>query len=196
MAENVEIDEFIQFLNSLQKLSPESKNSLSKICSSIRLDKSVILQEIGQTCRTIYFVQEGMARIYYYRDGIEVTEYFAAARELIIRAESLFTNQPSKKGIITVTDTVFIALPAGLLFNLFDEFPEIERLFRIIIQDAYVETIKRIESMQFHSAEERYKNLLQESPSLIQQVPLKHIASFLGITQVSLSRIRSSLSKQ
>ncbi|MFY8165710.1 MAG: Crp/Fnr family transcriptional regulator, partial [Sediminibacterium sp.] len=55
---------------------------------------------------------------------------------------------------------------------------------------AYVSTVERIESIQFHSAEERYNALMKESPNLLQRVSLKHIASYLGITQVSLSRIR------
>jgi hypothetical protein len=66
----------------------------------------------------------------------------------------------------------------------------IERLFRKIFEVAYVDTINRIESLQFHSAEERYKALLREAPDVLKRVPLKYVASFLGITQVSLSRIR------
>ena len=86
-----------------------------------------------------------------------------------------------------------IAINATQLFKLYDTFPDIERLFRRIFEAAYVDTVNRVESIQFHSAEERYRTLLNETPNILQRVPLKHIASYLGITQVSLSRIRAAI---
>jgi CRP-like cAMP-binding protein len=77
-----------------------------------------------------------------------------------------------------------------MLFKLYDSFPEIERLFRKIFEAGYVETVNRIESLQFHTAEERYNALLNEAPNVLMKIPLKYVASYLGITQVSLSRIR------
>jgi CRP-like cAMP-binding protein len=132
-----------------------------------------------------------MARIYYYKDGIDITESFAFENSLIARVESLFTGKPSKKGIQVLEDSDFIGINSPALFDLYDRFPEIERLFRKIFEAAYVDTVNRIESIQFHSAEERYRDLLKFSPDILQRVPLKHIASYLGITQVSLSRIRA-----
>ena len=66
----------------------------------------------------------------------------------------------------------------------------VERLFRKIFEVSHVETVNRIEGIQFHTAEERYKALVEEAPDIIKRAPLKYIASYLGITQVSLSRIR------
>lgn len=77
------------------------------------------------------------------------------------------------------------------MFRLYDSHPDLERLFRKIFEASHVETVNRIESIQFHTAEERYKALLNEAPAIIRRVPLKYIASYLGITQVSLSRIRA-----
>lgn len=88
-------------------------------------------------------------------------------------------------------DSEVIALNATLLFRLYDDFPEIERLFRKIFEAGYVETVNRIESLQFHTAEERYQDLLKSSADILKRVPLKYIASYLGITAVSLSRIRA-----
>jgi CRP-like cAMP-binding protein len=187
------LDGFINFLGKIQALSPAAQEAILSGCSLILVDKNQNLQDIGQKCRTIYFVKEGLARIYYLKDGIEVTEYFAFENDLIIRAESLFTGKPSMKAIQALEKTVFIGIPAELLFSLFDQFPEIERLFRKIIEQAYVNTVNRMEAIQFHAAEERYAQLLEEKPSLIQRISLKHIASYLGITQVSLSRIRAAV---
>lgn len=190
MIQKTAIEGFLNFLQKIQPLSAESEASILSLCALEKVGKNQILQEIGQRCRTIYFVKEGLARIFYLKDGIEVTEYFAFENNLIIRAESLFTGKPSKKAIQALENTVFISIPSDALFQLFDQMPEIERLFRKIIEQAYVATVNRMEAIQFQTAEERYALLLEEKPDLINRIPLKHIASYLGITQVSLSRIR------
>ena len=187
------LDGFLNFLEEIQHLSPESREAILSICSLVPIAKNQNLQEIGQTCRTIYFVKEGLARIFYLKDGIEVTEYFAFENDLIVRAESLFTGKPSMKAIQALEATIFIGIPSDALFSLFDKHPDVERLFRKIIEQAYVHTVNRLEAIQFHSAEERYAQLLTEKPNLIQRISLKNIASYLGITQVSLSRIRAAV---
>ena len=171
-------------------LTEESKSALEEVCSTLTIKKGENLQNFGQTCKTIYFIKSGVARIYYYKDGVDITESFSFEGDIIARVESLFTGNPSQKAIQVLEDTEIVAINAVQLFKLYDTHPQIERLFRLIFEAGYVETVKRIESIQFHTAEERYQALLQK-PNLPQRIPLKHIASFLGITQVSLSRIRA-----
>lgn len=193
MTDKSQIQTFLDVLNKINPLSKEAENALTEHCALISVKKNGDLQPIGVTCKTIYFVKKGLARIFYYKEGTEITEYFAFENDIIVRAESLFTGKPSKKAIQAVEDTIFIGIPSEKLFGLYDTFPDLERLFRKIIESSYVDTVNRIESIQFHTAEERYLQLLQDKPDLIQRIPLKHIASYLGITQVSLSRIRSSI---
>lgn len=184
---------FLTHLTGISQLSPEAGEAILNQCSEVKIKKNQNLQSIGQTCKTIYFVHQGVARTYYFKDGKEVTEYFAFENDLIIRAESLFTGKPSHKAIRSISDTTFVAIPAHPLFALFDKHRDIERLFRKIVERSYVETINRLESLQFHSAEERYLSLIEKSPEVVREIPLKHIASYLGITQVSLSRIRAGM---
>ncbi len=191
MSSQEEITKLLTFFRKIHPISKESEQAITDLASLVSVKKNQDLQPIGVTCRTIYFVHSGLARIYYYKDGNEITEYFAFENDIIVRAESLFTGKPSKKAIQAVEDTAFFGIPSAQLFELYDSFPDIERLFRKITESAYVDTVNRIESIQFHSAEERYNQLLSENPSMIQRIPLKHIASYLGITQVSLSRIRA-----
>ena len=185
---------WVQIVNWFSRFHPlgnEAKLALAEICSTLSVAKGKNLQPIGFTCRTIYFVNKGIARIFYYKDGVDITESFAFENQVIARVESLFTGRPSRKGIQALEDTTIIAIDANALFRLYDTYPQIERLFRKIFEAAHVETVNRLESLQFHTAEERYKALLSESPDIIQRVSLKYIASYLGITQVSLSRIRA-----
>jgi len=179
-----------QYFKKFSPLSKEAENAITQICSIVNIKKNKDLQPIGHTCKTIYFIKTGVARIYYFKDGIDITERFFFENNIIARVESLFTGKPSRKAIQILEDSEITAINANQLFKLYDSYPEIERLFRKIFEAAYVETVNRIEGIQFHSAEERYNALLTEAPDVLIRVPLKHVASYLGITQVSLSRIR------
>jgi CRP-like cAMP-binding protein len=186
-----DLDPLFDFFNSFHRISEGSVEAISAICSLVSIPKNKDLQSIGHTCRTIYFVKRGIGRIYYYKDGLDITESFAFENSLIARVESLFTGKPSRKGIQVLEDSVFIGISAQALFDLYDQYPDIERLFRKIFESAYVDTVNRIDSLQFHTAEERYQALTEESSEFLKRIPLKYIASYLGITQVSLSRIRA-----
>ncbi|MFD0701429.1 Crp/Fnr family transcriptional regulator [Myroides pelagicus] len=154
--------------------------------------KNQVIQQPNSRCKTLYFVTKGVARIYYFKDAKDITEHFAFDANIIIRAESLFTKRTTPKAIQALTDLTVVAIPAQELFCLFETNLEVERLFNKIFIQAYIQTTKRVESLQFQSATERYYELLTQT-NLINQIPLKHIASYLGITQVSLSRIRASI---
>ncbi len=186
------MESLFRFFNQYHKISNASQNALLEVIHETHVAKNELLQKIGVTCKTIYFIKSGIARIFYYKDGIDITESFAFENHLIARVESLFTGKPSLKGIHILESADIIAIDANKLFKLYDSHYDIERLFRIIFEQAYVETVNRIESIQFHTAEERYKNLLFQT-NYLQQIPLKYIASYLGITQVSLSRIRAGI---
>ena len=180
-----------QYFKKFNPLSKEAENAIAEISSIVTIKKNKDLQPIGHTCKTIYFIKKGVARIYYLKDGIDITEGFFFENSIIARVESLFTGKPSRKAIQILEDAEIIAINANQLFKLYDSFPEIERLFRKIFEAAYVDTVNRIEGIQFHSAAERYNALLAEAPEVLMRIPLKYIASYLGITQVSLSRIRA-----
>jgi CRP-like cAMP-binding protein len=184
--------ELFAYFDQFITLNEVDRNAIADTCSLISLKKNDTLQSFGATCKTIYFIKSGIARTYYLKDANEITECFAFENNIIARVESLFTGNPSKKSIQILENAEIVAINAPKLFGLYNEHPCIERLFRLIFESAYVDTVNRIESIQFHSAEERYLALIQE-PNILQRVPLKLIASYLGITQVSLSRIRASL---
>ncbi len=185
------MEQLFTYFRKFNSLSKEAEDAIAEISNSITIKKNKDLQAIGHTCKTIYFIKKGVARIYYLNDGIDITENFFFENNIIARVESLLTGKPSRKAIQILEDAEIISINANALFELYDRFPEIERLFRKIFEAAYVDTVNRIEGIQFHTAEERYKALLHEAPDVLKRVPLKYVASYLGITQVSLSRIRA-----
>jgi len=185
------VSSLFRYFEKFNFLSDAAKAAIEAICTTQSVKKNRDLQPVGHTCRTIYFINRGLARIYYFKDDTDITESFAFENQIVVRVESLFTGKPSRKGIQMLEDSEVVAIDAVRLFRLYDSFPDIERLFRKIFEAGYVETVSRIESLQFHNAEERYRDLLQSSPDILKRVPLKFIASYLGITPVSLSRIRA-----
>lgn len=184
--------EIFVYFNAIQNLGPEALHALQQIIIEKTYQKNEIIQDIGSRCRTVYIVKNGCARIFYYKDGNDITEHFAFENELIVRAESLFTGKPTSKGIQAIDKTTIISIDSESLFKLYDQHHDIERLFRLLFEKEYVNTVKRIESLQFKSAKERYIELL-ETTDYVQKIPLKYISTYLGITQVSLSRIRAEI---
>ncbi|MBE2290860.1 MAG: Crp/Fnr family transcriptional regulator [Chitinophagaceae bacterium] len=181
----------LNYLKSFGPVSKEAEKALLSVARRIEVKKNVDLQPIGHTCKTIYFLETGIARIYYYKADVEVTESFSFENSLVVRYESLFTGRPSRKAIQMLEDAEVVAIDASALFRLYDQHHDVERIFRRIFEAALVDQVNRIESIQFHTAEERYHAFMKERPDALLRVPLKYIASYLGITPVSLSRIRA-----
>lgn len=182
----------LRHFHSIHALADDDEAALRSVITIGAHAKNKVIQRPGTACRTLYFVEEGIARIFYSKSDSEVTEHFAYNGNMIIRAESLFTGQPTHKGIQAVTDIRLATIDARKLFSLFGQHLEIERLFHKLIVREYVASVHRAESLQMKTATDRYLELLHATP-LLQHVPLKHIASYLGITQVSLSRIRAGV---
>ncbi len=179
------------FLRTFHAIDHEAEVALEGLFVEGEVAKGRDLQPIGHTCRTIYINVSGLLRIYYLKDGNDITESFELAPSVVARVESLFSGRASRKGIQALEPTTYIGISAPPLYALFDQYPSLERLFRKVFEHGYVKTVNRLEGIQFHTAEERYRQLMEEQPGILQRVPLKHIASYLGITQVSLSRIRA-----
>lgn len=181
-----------EYFDRVYKIDPAARQALEALIREKTYARNETIQEIGSRCKTIYIVKNGGARIFYYKDGHDITEHFAFENEMMVRVESLFTGQPTMKGIQALEASTIISIDAYALFQLYDKYHDIERLFRLLFEKEHVNTVKRLESLQFQNATERYLELLQ-STDLVHKIPLKHIASYLGITQVSLSRIRAGL---
>ncbi len=185
------METLLNHINTIHSISLEAKNALFEISKEVHIKKGFDLQSVGHICNTIYFVKKGCLRIYYFKEDIDITESFEFENAFVARAESLFAGKPSLKAIQAIEDSTLIAIDSNKLFNLFDEHHDLERLFRKIIESSYVKTVNRIESLQFHEADERYLYLVKEYKDILKRVPLKYVASYLGITPVSLSRIRA-----
>ena len=117
--------ELFKHLDKIYKISSEAKKALEPLISITHYKKNDTVQEIGSHCKTVYIVKSGCARIFYFKDGNDITEHFAFDNDMIVRAESLFTGQPTSKGIQTLEETDMIAINSSKLFKLYDEHHDI-----------------------------------------------------------------------
>lgn len=179
--------------NFFTPLSDKANEAFDKIIQFKVFPKHETLLEIGNIARYLYFFKKGAGRIYYLRDGLDVTDYFATDMQFLGGLESLMTKQPSNKGIETLEESELYFISYDKFEELCDQLHEVERLGRKMAIYGFLEGQRRVENIRFMSAAERYHELEKTHPGITNRVPLKYIASFLGTTQVSLSRIRSGI---
>lgn len=147
----------------------------------------------GKTGRHLYFLKQGCLRGFYNLDGKEITYWFAFAPDFVTSFHSFITQQPAVESIQMLEGSVLWAISKESVTRLMNEHHEIERLVRIAYESYYIRLKERFVNAQFKTASERYQSLLQQTPQMLERVPLGHIASYLGISPETLSRIRSRL---
>jgi CRP-like cAMP-binding protein len=157
------------------------------------LPKNEYLVREGKICRHLYFLQQGALRGYYNLEGKEITHWFAFENDFVTSFHSFITEQPAVENIQLLEGSIFWSINKEQLSRLLNEFHEIERLVRIAYEKYYIRLEERYVNAQFKTATERYKSLLLQSPQLLDRVPLGAIASYLGISQETLSRVRGRL---
>ena len=135
----------------------------------------------------------GCVRGFYLLDGKEITHWFGFENNFITSFHSYITAKPSVENIQLIEGGELLAIAKDKLEQLYDSFPDIERAVRLTYERYYIRLEERFVNSQFTSAASRYESLLQQYPGITDRVPLGYIASFLGISQKTLSRIRARL---
>jgi CRP/FNR family transcriptional regulator, anaerobic regulatory protein len=184
------MQEIINILESLGTVSLQAQASLAERVVKKEFPKNHLILEAGKTCRYLYFITEGCARGFYYKDGKDITSWFAFGQDAVTSMYSFVSQKPSFENIEILEPSVLYAISYDNLQKMYLEFPEFNLIGRLFTEKYYIELEERVMSLQFLTAKERYEKLLIQQPMLLQRVTLGQIASYLGITQETLSRIR------
>ena len=171
-------------------LSSENEQILISSVNKIAFPPKVILQKQGEVSDKIYIVEKGIVRTFYYKDGKDVTYSIATQNDFAGSMSSFFMQKPSNKMVETLEESELWELEYHKLESLFEANQELSRIGRMFTNYGISVMEKRFDDMMFYTAKERYDILMQERPDLILKVPLGMIASYLGVTQETLSRIR------
>ena len=183
---------FVEYINSFVPLSQTVADELLEKSSKQDLPKHYLLQREGEICQNIFFIEKGLVRWYYYNeDGKDITDSFGLENSFITAFDSFFQRKPSRYFIELLEDSVVYSMTYADLEASFAKFPEIERVSRLILIQILEQTLDKNAALQFNNARQRYRFITDKHPDLLQRVSLGQIASYLGITQETLSRIRA-----
>jgi CRP-like cAMP-binding protein len=185
---------FESFLRQMITISDEDVNALWERMTPRKLLKKELLVASGHICNRIVFFNRGYFRFYHVSyQGDEITSDFYFAPGFVTSYTSLITGQPSLVNVQAMDDMDVMELKRSDVYKLYDQNPAIERLGRRMAEVVAMTSETHLFMLLNQSAENRYRNLLHRYPGFVQQIPLQYIASYLGITQETLSRIRKSL---
>jgi signal-transduction protein with cAMP-binding, CBS, and nucleotidyltransferase domain len=184
--------ELIKIINSFQELDLETEKAIEKYFVVEKFKKDELIVEEGKICRKVYFIKSGAIRRFYHEEGTEVTKWIYTDNQFVTSLSSFFEQKPSFESFQTCEETIVYSLSYSdelilLEYPLFSKFHM--RQLRL-----YLSKINEFHHMfRVMSAQEKYMYLLESFPQIILKAKLKHIASLLGVSQETLSRIRASI---
>ncbi len=176
----------------LYPLTQECKSELYDLTTVLSVNKKEIIINEGDTNTRMYFIVSGMLRAYYLKDGNDITDWFTYENDFVCSIQNFFEDIPSQHYIEALEETQLLEITKENIFHLSQKYREFEQLGNFSTTQTMVRLQKRIVSLQFETAQQKYLNLLKERPGIELRVPLIHIASYLGITNETLSRIRKA----
>lgn len=186
--------DFLNILAAIKKhisLSPEEELFFTSILVPVKLKQGEFVEKARDVTRQFIHVQSGCLMTYYTdNEGNDQVIQFATAGWWTGDLHSLTKQEPSIYSTRALADSEILLLPKVRMEELLERYPKFERFFRIMFQNSLVTHQTRIIEAFSLSAEERYANFLKRYPQLEQYVPLKYIASYLGMTPEFLSKIR------
>lgn len=184
------MNSLIKFLKKYGSISPETENELLKKIQLINKKKGDFFLKQGQVTSSLLIMEKGLIRAFFVKDDKEYNSWFAIENEIISSILPLYAGKPSFENIQFLEDSTGYWISVNDLNDLYRKHPELEKIGRKMAEELCIVLEERITSLHTESAEQRYQNLVKNQPHLLQRLNLGHIASFLGITQETLSRIR------
>jgi len=157
-----------------------------------KIRKGAVLLPLGKVCRHVWFLETGLMRYTVDRDGQDMSKFFTVAPYCFTSQRSFNTGQPAAESIEALEDGVLWVMTKADIESLFS-LPGWSAFVRALTQEVQFFTEETLEGLQNQTAEARYLEMLRAGDPLLSRVPLKHLASYLGIAPQSLSRIRKRL---
>ncbi len=183
----------INFIKRFDKFTQEEINAVVDHTEIEDFKKGTILLREGQICTKCFFVIKGCLRQYKIVDGEEKTTAFFCEGEAAVLYSSYLEKKPSKYYLSTLEHSILTTGTRSNEEELHQKFPRLENLTHTLMPDDYNKSQEHLELLSHHTAIERYQIILKKRPDLLNRVPLHLIASYIGVTPESLSRIRKRI---
>lgn len=187
------MEKLFRFLNQLMPLSPELKADLNKrIYKRIAMHGELVIPE-GKVCTQLYFIRRGFLRGFHYQKGREITTWFAFENDIATSTYSFLAQKIAYENVEAIEDSILYGISYDDLNTIYRLHPEFNYIGRLLTEKYYFDLMEHSLSLQFQNAKESYLQLITDHPQILKRASLGHIASYLGISQETLSRIRSKI---
>ncbi|MDQ1856428.1 MULTISPECIES: Crp/Fnr family transcriptional regulator [unclassified Chryseobacterium] len=182
------------YINNRISVTDTEMETILSYFRPIQLKKNEMLLSNGQNSQRTFFVVNGCLRIFFINEeGQDSTRYFAFENQFATALTSFITSEPSEEFIEAVEDSEVYYITHKDFYHLLDIIPQWEKFYRIYLETAYVNNTKRLMSFLVQDALEKYRQLLDENPVVVRRLSNKLVASYLNISQETLSRLKSRL---
>lgn len=181
------------FLQSFNILTTDEIDSFIQLGKSKRIKNGGFFIQEGKVCQEVAFIESGLFRSFYYSStSEEVTYCFTFSNAFLTAYSSFISQDPTSENIEALTDVELLSFSRNDILKFEQESTNWLRLSKMIAEAEYIKMERRVFLLQKEAAEKRYSELMKQHPEYLQQIPLSYLASYLGITQRHLSRIRAS----
>jgi CRP-like cAMP-binding protein len=177
------------FLSTYARLSEPELEAIASQFGLKKVKKNTFLLKEGETCKDLVFVEKGCLRLFFIKDDVETSVWFAFPHSSAIEIYSFISEAPSTYFLQAIEDSEIYFLSKTELNKLYQTQPKMQEMMRNFWEDVILNLLKRFTALQTDSAEKRYLDLLQ-TPTYLAKIPQKYLASFIGVTPTSFSRIR------
>lgn len=185
-----------EIIDRTYKMPKSSLDKLSAKLSKVTYPKGHHILEFNKVETNVFFLAKGIARAYIPIDVKQITFWIGKEGATIVSLKSYVNNQPGYETLELMEESILYVLKREDLYKLFDEDIHIANWGRKFAEFEFLQTEERLISLLFTTASERYKELIENDSDLLQRMPLECLASYLGITPVSLSRIRANIKQR
>ena len=183
-------DKLFRVLSAITTLTPEFKIAIEQELTLLSLPKQYMLLEAPKIATHAYFIIDGFAMCYTFVKGNKQIECFWKAGQIMFSAKSFFEQVPSKEFIQLMVQSDVLCISYASVMRLFGAYPEAHFIYSVVMNKYYEQSRQRVRDLQQLNAIERYEKLLATFSNIEQLIPQEQIASYLGITPQSLSRIK------
>jgi CRP-like cAMP-binding protein len=190
------LQNLVKAINNYVNLNDDDIILIEKLFEIKELRKDECFVQPGKVCEQFAFVNNGLFRHSAFDDGEEKTIYFSSENDFICDYESFINKAVSKKAITAMENTTIASISYNNMQIFYSKVSSGERFGRLFLEDIYIKVINHIISSHIDSAEQKYLNFLSSYMHIQQRIPQYYIASFVGVTPQSLSRIRRNLVKK
>lgn len=174
-------------------MTHEELDVLESLLVPIKYGKGEKILQEGEICRNISYIERGLIRQFYFKNGKDVTEHLGVDHSIFMCIESLFKEEPTRLQVEALEPTLVYALPKARLEAAAMRNVNIQMLYRKILEESLIQSQIHADLVRFESAPNRYKRLCDLNPQVVLRAPLTYIANYLQMTPETLSRIRSGV---